>query len=155
MKADSGDACVLPCDLALPLGKVTLVAQADGYVRAKQDVYVGEATEPVEFDLRQQTGKLVVNTDERGAAVQIDGKLAGFTPAVIETPVGRRQIRITLPGFSPVDRNVEVVHGEQPPLELQLSAVEEVSAASRTAESVDDAPSSVSIVTGRELRAMG
>src|SRR5207237_9466934 len=53
------------------------------------------------------------------------------------------------------ERSVEVVHGEHPPLELELAAVEEVSAASRTAESVDDAPSSVSLVSGRELRAMG
>src|SRR5207244_9971387 len=92
---------------------------------------------------------------ERGAAVQTDGNAAGFTPAVIDAPVGRRTMRVTLPGFEPVERTVEVVHGELPPLEVQLTAVEEVSAASRTAESVDDAPSSVSLVSGRELRAMG
>lgn len=150
--ADSGETCALPCELSLPVGKVTLTAQLAGYARARQDVYDAGA---VEFDLQQQTGRLVVNTDERGAAVSIDGRLVGFTPAVIDAPVGLRALKITLPGFSPVERTVEVVHGEQPPVEVQLNAVEEVSAASRTAEAVDDAPSSVSIITGKELRAMG
>ena len=155
VRADSGASCALPCELSLPLGKVAVTASAEGFEKAKQDIYVGDSTDPVEFELRQQTGKLVVDTDERGAAVSIDGRLAGFTPAVIDAPVGRRQVRITLPGFAPVERDVEVVHGEQPPLAVQLTAVDEVSAASRTSESVDDAPSSVSIITGRELRAMG
>src|SRR5206468_6611612 len=140
------------CELLLPVGKVTLTAHAPGYSRARQDVYVPDAgAETVEFELQQQTGRLIVNTDERGAAVQVDGKLAGFTPAVLDLPVGARRVRITSPGFEPLERTVEVVHGEQLPLELQLNAVEEVSAASRTAESVDDAPGSVSIVSSREL----
>ena len=160
--AESGESCALPCTLQLPLGKVSLTAQAPGYARGKEDVYLqgpGAAdaaeTPAVEFDLRAETGRLVVHTDERGAAVQIDGRLAGFTPSVLEAPVGARRVRITLPGFNPVERTVEVVRGEQPPLEIQLIAVEEVSAASRTAESVDDAPGSVSIISGKELRAMG
>ncbi len=155
VRAETGERCALPCELQLPIGKATLTASAPGFVRGKQDVYVGDATEPVEFDLPHETGRLIVNTDERGAAVQIDGKLAGFTPAVIEAPVGQRNVRITAPGFEPIERTVEVTRGEQPPLEMQLVAVEEVSAASRTAESVDDAPGSVSVIGSRELRAMG
>ena len=38
---------------------------------------------------------------------------------------------------------------------MSLRQVEEVEAASRTAESIDVAPSSVSIIPGQELRAMG
>jgi outer membrane receptor protein involved in Fe transport len=156
VKADSGESCALPCELLLPVGKVTLTVHAPGFSRARQEVYVAESkNELVEFELQQQTGKLVVNADERGAAVQVDGKLAGYTPAVIDVPVGVRRVRITSPGFEPAERTVEVVHGEQLPLDVPLKAVEEVSAASRTAESVDDAPGSVSLISSKELRAMG
>src|SRR5205807_3894938 len=130
--AESGGRCALPCELQLPTGKVSLSVDAEGYARRHKELYVSEGeNESLEFELKPLTGKLVVNTDERGAAVQIDGKLAGFTPAVMEVPVGVRRVRITLPGFSPVERPVNVEHGEQPPLEVQLSAIEEVNAASR------------------------
>ena len=156
VKADTGESCALPCELQLPVGVATLTASAPGYVKVKQDLRVHESgNEPLELELRAQTGRLVVNTDERGATVQIDGRLAGFTPAVLDVQVGARTIRITLPGFTPVERTVRVERGEQPPLEVQLSAIDEISAASRSAESVDDAPSSVSVISGRELRAMG
>jgi outer membrane receptor protein involved in Fe transport len=155
IRSDSGERCALPCELQLPVGKVTVTASAPGYAKARKDVYIPDSgAETVEFELQQQTGRLIVSTDERGAAVQVDGRLAGFTPAVLDLPVGLRRVRITSPGFEPVERIVQVGHGEQLPLELQLTAVEEVSAASRTAESVDDAPGSVSIVSSRELRAM-
>jgi outer membrane receptor protein involved in Fe transport len=156
VRADTGQFCALPCELKLPVGRVVLTASAPGYVRARQEVRVQESgNDPLDFDLRQQFGKLVVNTDERGAAVEIDGKVAGFTPAVLEVPVGRRTVRVSLRGYNPVTRTVEVSATEQPSLDVQFTAIDEVSAASRTAESVDDAPSSVSIVTGAELRAMG
>ena len=156
VSADSGERCSLPCELSVPPGKVELTAQADGFSRARQTIYVPDTgTAQAEFELQPLTGKLVINTDERGAAVQIDGRLAGFTPAVLDAPVGARHLRITLPGFAPVERTVNVQHGEQPPIDVQLVAVEDVQAASRTSESVDDAPSSVTIISGRELRAMG
>ncbi len=156
IKADSGQSCALPCELKLPVGRVILTASAPGYLRSRQELRVQESgNDALEFDLRRQMGKLVVNTDERGAEVQIDGKVAGFTPAVLEVPAGLRTVKVSLPGYNPVTRAVEVSELHQPEIDVQFSAIEEVSAASRTAESVDDAPSSVSILTGRELRAMG
>ncbi|MDT9703016.1 hypothetical protein, partial [Streptomyces sp. P17] len=57
-------------------------------------------------------------------------------------------------GFRAVERSVTIDQGAQSKVDVQLVQVSEVEAASRAAESVDDAPSSVSIVPHVELRAM-
>ncbi|MFO0630100.1 MAG: TonB-dependent receptor plug domain-containing protein [Polyangiales bacterium] len=74
---------------------------------------------------------------------------------MLDLPVGRRRVRVSLEGYRAVEEEVEVGTTAQRTVEAQLRTVEEVSAASRATENVDDAPGSVSIVSGQELRAMG
>ena len=50
---------------------------------------------------------------------------------------------------------IDVEKGTQVKLDLQLTTQEEVTAASRVTEAVEDAPASVTIITSQELRAMG
>jgi outer membrane receptor for ferrienterochelin and colicins len=155
VSADSGESCDTPCEVSLPVGKVSLTAEAAGFGREKRDVYVTESENaPVDFELKAQTGRIAIETDERGAAISVDRHLAGFTPAVLDIPVGIREIRVELPGYAPATRTFLVSAGEQPSLIVELEALDQVSAASRTAESMDDAPSSVTVISGKELRAM-
>lgn len=148
--------CALPCELQLPPGRRTLQVRKEGFLPGYRRVEVlARQAVVADFSLAPITGGLVVNTDERGASVEVDGRLIGFSPAVLDVPVGERRVRVTLPGFQPIERTVAVKAGEQSRLELQLALADEVSAASRTAESLEDAPSSVTVVSGRELRAMG
>jgi len=59
-------------------------------------------------------------------------------------------------GFKPLEREVEVKPNEQVQLiNLRLEPLREVQAVSRLAEDIDDAPSSLTIIDGPELRAFG
>jgi outer membrane receptor protein involved in Fe transport len=153
---DTPPACVAPCDLQLPPGRHTLYVSREGFksfvtlvdVVAKQTV----TTRP---SIEAKTGSLVVSTDETGAIVEVDGVPRGPTPALLNLPVGPHRIRVTLRGFRSVERDVHIEANQETRLDnLLLVPIEEVEAASRTAESVEDAPASVSIIPATELRGM-
>nr|MBK7067536.1 TonB-dependent receptor [Deltaproteobacteria bacterium] len=145
----------VPCDLELPPGRRTLHLSAEGYRPLAEGVDVAARdTRSVTLTLTPVTGSVVVSADERDALVEIDGRPVGFTPAVVDAQVGRRRVRVSRAGFRTIEQTVSVTEGAQTRLDLALRQVEEVTAASRAAEAVEDAPSSVSIISGAELRAM-
>jgi outer membrane receptor protein involved in Fe transport len=149
-------ACVAPCDLQLPPGRHTLYASRAGYKTsvALVDVIARQAV-TAHPNIEAKTGSLVVSADEPGAIVSIDGVDRGPTPALLNLPVGAHKVRIALHGFRSIDREVQIEANQEIRLEnVPLVPIEEVEAASRTAESVEDAPASVSIVSGQELRGM-
>ncbi|MDI1475194.1 TonB-dependent receptor [Polyangium sp. y55x31] len=151
-------ACYAPCELALPPGKHELYVSAEGASAPARPVnVVAHETTEVNLTLRPPVGVVVVGTTEPGALVTIDGRAAGFSPAVIrEVPAGARQVRVSLPGHAPVVRDIVVRQGEQVDLgTLDLVPLREVTAASRFAERIEDAPSSVTVIDRRELSAFG
>ncbi|WP_438026231.1 TonB-dependent receptor domain-containing protein [Sorangium sp. So ce233] len=149
-------ACTAPCDLTLPPGRHRLYLSQEGYQPSEQDVNVAAgATVPARYRLNPLTGSLVVNADERDALVEVDGKPMGFTPAVLNVQSGQRRVRVSLRGFRPVEQVVNVVASQQTRIDLSLRQLEEVEAASRSTEAVEDAPGSVTIIPGQEIRAMG
>ncbi|CAN99330.1 probable tonb-dependent receptor signal peptide protein [Sorangium cellulosum So ce56] len=154
--ASGPPACTAPCDLTLPPGRHRLYLSQEGYQPSEQDVNVAAAsTVTARYRLNPLTGSLVVNADERDALVEVDGKPMGFTPAVLNVQSGQRRVRVSLRGFRPVEQSATVVAGQQTRIDISLRQLEEVEAASRTAEAVEDAPGSVTIISGQELRAMG
>ena len=151
-------ACLAPCELALPPGPHQLYFGREGYQGATRSLTVAARTiTPVTATLSPLTGSVVVSADERGALVTIDGRAVGFTPVVISgVPAGPRKVRITLRDHIPIEREIVVKPGEEATLaDLRLDPLREVIAVSRFAEQLDDAPSSVSVVDGQELRAFG
>ncbi|KYF52293.1 TonB-dependent receptor [Sorangium cellulosum] len=149
-------ACSAPCDLTLPPGRHRLYLSQEGYQPSEQDVNVAAGTTvAARYRLNPLTGSLVVNADERDALVEVDGKPMGFTPAVLNVQSGQRRVRVSLRGFRPVEQAVNVVASQQTRIDLSLRQLEEVEAASRSTEAVEDAPGSVTIIPGQELRAMG
>jgi len=145
----------IPCDIELPPGRRALHLSAPNYRSRVEGVEVAPRdTRAVTLDLVPVTGRVVVSADERDALVEIDGRPVGFTPAVVDAQVGTRRVRVSRAGFRTLEQNVTVTEGAQAQLDLSLRQVEEVTAASRAAEAVEDAPSSVSIISGAELRAM-
>jgi outer membrane receptor for ferrienterochelin and colicin len=150
--------CAAPCDVELAPGRHDLHFTRDGFQTATRLVTVlARRTVRASATLSPLTGSILVSTEERGALVTVDGRAAGFTPTVIQgVPAGTRKLRIALRGFAPLDLAPSVVVGQQTALEnLELHPVREVTAVSRYAEKIDDAPSSVSILDGQELRAFG
>jgi outer membrane receptor for ferrienterochelin and colicin len=158
VRVDADDApvvCTAPCDVPVTPGQHTLVLAKPGARTTRLGVQVkANAITNLRAELEAETGSLVVNSDERDAVIEIDGRTAGFTPAVLPVAVGTHDVRVTLRGFKPVLRRVEMVANAQTQLDLQLVGNDSVEAASRAAESIDDAPASVSLVTSPELRAM-
>lgn len=150
--------CTAPCRFEASPGRHLLYFGRAGFqavprqvnVVAKQAVKTTAAMTPL-------TGSVVVSADERDAVVEIDGKPMGFTPAVIQNvAVGKRRVRVSMRGYAAVERDVEVKTNEQAQLiDLELQPLRQVSAVSRYAEAIDDAPSSVSVLDGQELRAFG
>ncbi|MDB4936566.1 MAG: TonB-dependent receptor [Labilithrix sp.] len=158
VRVDADDApvvCTAPCDVPVTPGQHTLVFSKPGSRTTRVGVQVkANAVTNLRAELEAETGSLVVNSDERDAVIEIDGKTAGFTPAVLPVAVGLHDVRVTLRGFKPVLRRVEMVANAQTQLDLQLVGNDSVEAASRVAESIEDAPASVSLITSPELRAM-
>ncbi len=145
----------VPCTIELPPGRHRLHLSADGYQPFTDTVdVVARSTITTRPTVAQVTGAVLVSADERDALVEVDGRAVGFTPAVINVQVGQRRVRVSMPGFRPIERQITVRQSAQERVDVSLTRYEEVSAASRAAESVEDAPSSVSIVTSQELRAM-
>jgi outer membrane receptor protein involved in Fe transport len=151
-------ACTAPCDVELPPGLHQLYFQAEGFVADPRSVtIVARGRTNVSAVLRPLTGSIVVQADERGALVTVDGKAAGFTPVVIpNVPAGRRKVRVSLRGYAPVEIEVDVAPGRQAqPDEIQLVPLREVTAVSRYQETIEDAPSSVTIISREEIEAFG
>jgi outer membrane receptor for ferrienterochelin and colicins len=151
-------ACVLPCTLDLPPGTHIAYFERSGFTVSPQTfTVVARGTVKASASSVAVVGSLLVSADEPNALIEVDGKALGFTPAVIpNVPIGKRSVRVTLRGYLPIVREVEVRTNAQTDLrELVLVPERSVSAASRTAESVDDAPASVTVITSQELEAFG
>ncbi len=150
--------CTAPCEFALPVGKHELFVTADGVASAPKTVQVVAGQKvAVGVALRPPSGVVVVGSTEPGALVTIDGRPAGFTPAVLrDVPVGPRRVQISGKGYATQTRDIVVRQGGQVDLGvIDLVPQREVTAVSRYAERIDDAPSSVSVIDGREIAAFG
>ncbi|HEX6239308.1 MAG TPA: TonB-dependent receptor [Polyangiales bacterium] len=148
--------CVTPCSLKLSPGPHLLFFRRPGYRVPAQQVrpLTGSSIE-VRAEGVPLTGTLLVTTDVRDALVEIDGSARGFTPVVVDrVPVGKRKVRVSLAGYEPLAREVEVQEGTSVQLSnLTLTPRQQVTAAARMDQSVDEAPASVSVVSRYELEA--
>jgi len=155
-RVDGPPACAIPCTTKIAPGHHVLYLSKEGYKRSEIPVDLpAKQTVNVAAKLEVLTGTVVVNADVPNALVEVDGKPYGFTPAVLQVPVGKHSMTISRSGFKAVAKPIVVVEGGQSKVEATLTEVSEVTAASRKEEAVEDAPSSVSIVPSAELRGMG
>lgn len=144
--------CLLPCTVSLAAGSHVARVAKSGFRSAEFPFSVlAHERSQVEARLDPLVGTAVVSTDEPGALVQVDGRASGFTPALLSLPVGIHRIRLSLKGFRPQERQVAVVANGEAHVDLVLTESEEVVAASRAIEQVEDAPSSVTLVGEHEL----
>ncbi len=151
-------ACSAPCTLHLEPGPYILYFSHDGFQADPREVIVKEnITVSTSARFSPIAGALSVDADEHGAAVFIDGKQRGTTPAVIaNVAVGMRHVKIALHGYVTIEKDIDVLANKQTELlDLKLEPLHQVQAVSRVTENIDDAPSSLTIIDGRELRAFG
>ncbi len=147
--------CTVPCSVSVAPGSHMVILSLAGHRTQQIPISVERhKTSTIRADLAPETGSLVVNSDERGAEVEVNGTTMGFTPVLINLPVGRHDVRVGSRGFRSVFRSVDVRASQQSTIDVELIASDTVEAASRVLESVEDAPASVSLVGSRELRSM-
>lgn len=144
--------CKAPCELSLPPGVVTIKVERPGFRVVESVVEVQpQQRHRVLAALEPSMGALVVEADEVGALVEVDGKPVGFTPTLVKVPVGQHKVRVVHPGSVPHESEITIEEDATKKLELSFERVNEVVAASRRSERVSDAPSSVSIIPREEL----
>jgi outer membrane receptor protein involved in Fe transport len=151
-------ACQSPCQLELAPGQHTLFFGRPGFATSPRVVsVVARERVVVRANLAPLTGAVLVAADEPNALIEIDGRAVGFAPTVVPgVPVGTRHVRVSLHGYQPVERDVVVEADKQVDLrDLVLVPIREIAAASRTVESVDDAPASVTVIGAQEIEAFG
>ncbi len=147
--------CTAPCDVRVAPGAHTVIVSLAGYRTLQVPISIkADETSSISPELAPETGSLVVSSDERGAEVEVDGTIMGFTPVLINVPVGQHSVRVGARGFRSVLRTVDVHASKQTALDVELVASDTVEAASRVLESAEDAPASVSLIGSRELRTM-
>lgn len=150
----------LPGTFELPPGQRVLTVQAPGFLTQQVVVDVkGDVGTTTEVTLAQQTkstGKVVVTSNREASIVRVDGRDTGFTPTVLTLPVGEYEIEVTTDDVTPLKQKVVVTEGEEARVTAELRyAPPQVSAASKSSLTVDDAPASVTVITREELRAFG
>ena len=155
---ESESLCVVPCTADVPIGRQILYFRKPGFrsLPSLLDV-VRDESQDLTAELFPITGTVLVDADERGAAIHIDGKLAGYTPAVLtDVRVGERQLRVSARGYEPVEMPINVVEAESLDVgRLSMDPRFMVTAASRLTEQVSEAPGSVTLIPEEEIRAFG
>lgn len=148
--------CVVPCEVKAQVGKHVVSVTKQGFRTQELQVDVtAHQVHRVRARLEALSGSAVVSSDVREALISVDGQPRAFTPAVVPLPVGKHEIVISPTGYRPLRRTVLIENDRSTPVNFEMSGQEEVLGASRTAEAVEDAPASVTIITRQELRAMG
>jgi outer membrane receptor for ferrienterochelin and colicins len=142
-------------------GPLVLFVSAPGYQTERLMVNaLPDATVPVDVLMSTAvtpTGILVVRSNITGALIRVDGKEAGFAPAVIDgVATGSRTVEIQAEYRQPFRATVEVKRGESAFVDAYLGHADpEVTAATKSAVVSESAPASVSIVTADEIAAFG
>ncbi len=152
--ANEGPRCRAPCSIQLPPGRHLVFVDSPGYRVRPVTVDLAPNTESAILpETDPQTGTLVIATDEPGAEVRIDGHTRGFTPTLVTLPVGSHAVSVSLSGFRESKATAFIAEGRETSLSFQLLPADEVMAASRISQRLEQAPGSVSIISRNELRA--
>jgi len=142
-------------------GPLVLFVSAPGFQTARMMVNVSpDARLPVDALLLPQEaakGTLVVRCNIPGALIRVDGKEAGFAPAVIDgVPAGERRVEIVAEGRRPFAVSIRVDKAERAFVDGYLGHADpEVTAATKSSIAAESAPASVTVITADEIAAFG
>lgn len=79
--------------------------------------------------LRQYVSSLTIAVNVEGAQISVDNQFVGTSP--LDTPLtlsaGRREVSVSLEGYAPIDRVVDLAGGEDASLDLSLVSITSVS----------------------------
>ena len=144
---------VLPGTFVVTPGEHKAFIEAEGYMTEERVVRVEANAHAVEtVSLERERGTIVVQSEENDALITVDGRPVGFTPAVVDgVTSGPHKLAVQASGFRPFAASVEVLANQRVVVEVNLEVADEVAAASRTSESLQEAPASVTLIGKREI----
>ena len=134
---------------------------ASGHLAQQLSVQVPpDGSVPVAFKLvplPAPSGTLVVRANVEGALLRLDGREAGFTPAVIKNvDVGKHRLEIAAEGRESHVEDIAVEENERSFVDARLAWQRpRVIAAERQLTRAEDAPASVTIISAAQIRAFG
>ena len=96
----------------------------NGYQDTKVRVsFDGRRPQTVKVPLTSSSGSFEVTSEPAGATVQVNGKDAGLTPTKVQDVAkGRAKVRLTLDGYEPAEREINVAPGENASVSFALQA---------------------------------
>ena len=142
-------------------GRHILSVSSPGHATQQLAVVVWpEEIAPVRFSLQPlppPSGAVVVRANLDGALVRVDGREAGFTPSVIDNiPAGTHQVEVLSDGREPIVQQLLVKENERTFLDARLRyALPRVVAAEKELTRAQDAPASITVISGDEIRGFG
>lgn len=159
-RSDGPVLCTVPCKARVLPGKHSIHVSLAGRATTSLDTEVPpEGTAKLAADLpavAAPKGALVVTANRTGALIRVDGKEAGFTPAVVDLEEGEHTVDVAFEDFETWSGTVQIAAGGKAIVNAILTVAQpKVVAAAKTAMRAEDAPASVTVITSEELRAFG
>jgi hypothetical protein len=104
-----------PCTIEMQPGEHTVELAMDGYKTVRQTVrLVANRSETVKAELRELTSEIQVESTPPKAKVYVDDQLKGETPLTLqEMAPGTYRVRVQLPGYEPMRRDVTLGRGQK------------------------------------------
>jgi len=124
VRVDGGPARSLPLFVEIAPGKHTVAVRAPGYIELVREIQVAKGSVyPVSVALVPQPAKLTIAAPS-GAAVHVDGKLAGTAPLAkpIDVDPGKHFVSVTQNGFVSHAEEVRLERGQATRLSVELAA---------------------------------
>lgn len=146
----------IPVDAQLLPGPKVLVVSATGYEPARVLVSPNlDEPQDVAVSLDALTAPVEFSTSKRGARVEVDGQLIGYTPVLADLPLGGHEVTIELDGFQTVVTTLDVKEAQRGSLDVALIPVQEVVTGSGISEDVLDTPASIVVINEDEIARRG
>ena len=116
-----------PYDGQVPVGRHTVRLDLAGYQPYTTEVNV-TTTQISRIDVRltpipAATGRLIVESNPRGASITLDGRSLGYTPYDGQVPVGRHTVRLDLAGYQPYTTEVNVTPNKTAKIDVKLNPI--------------------------------
>jgi TPR repeat protein len=116
----------------VPFGSHQLSVTLDGYEPIKQELQVrGGMTPEIRLQLKPivEIPALSIRTEPEGASILLDGKPPQVPPNTFNhVPFGTHRLSVTLDGYEPIQRELQVRRGIAPEVRLQLKPIQEIPA---------------------------
>ncbi len=122
---DGTERGVTPAALELKAGAHTLRFTRDGFRPVLQSLVAEADTEVTLPDvvLGAAVGRLVVETEPRGARLSVDGLDRGATPLSLDLDPGRHSLQLFTPGYARLEHSVTIESRKTERLKLRLEAM--------------------------------